>query len=90
MEKQGQEVKILLLPKDPLDKKNILLEIRAGTGGDEASLFETFDLSGAGTQPAWAKALFQSSELFRLSSLRLDWFGFGAQADPLGRNQRAI
>jgi peptide chain release factor 1 len=39
LEEQQQEVKILLLPKDPLDKKNILLEIRAGTGGDEAALF---------------------------------------------------
>ncbi|MCX8011846.1 MAG: PCRF domain-containing protein, partial [Desulfobacterota bacterium] len=29
----------LLLPKDPLDKKNIILEIRAGTGGEEAALF---------------------------------------------------
>ena len=33
------ELKILLLPKDPLDDKNILLEIRAGTGGEEAALF---------------------------------------------------
>ncbi|MBI5175815.1 MAG: peptide chain release factor 1 [Candidatus Melainabacteria bacterium] len=33
------ELKILLLPKDPNDEKNIMLEIRAGTGGDEASLF---------------------------------------------------
>jgi peptide chain release factor 1 len=33
------ELKVLLLPKDPLDDKNILLEIRAGTGGDEAALF---------------------------------------------------
>ncbi len=33
------ELKILLLPKDPMDDKNILLEIRAGTGGDEAALF---------------------------------------------------
>ena len=33
------ELKILLLPKDPNDEKNILLEIRAGTGGDEAALF---------------------------------------------------
>jgi peptide chain release factor 1 len=32
-------IKILLLPKDPLDEKNIIIEIRAGTGGDEASLF---------------------------------------------------
>ncbi|OCX42944.1 peptide chain release factor 1 [Campylobacter ornithocola] len=34
-----EELKILLLPKDPNDDKNIFLEIRAGTGGDEASLF---------------------------------------------------
>ena len=34
-----QELKILLLPKDPNDEKNILLEIRAGTGGEEAGLF---------------------------------------------------
>lgn len=33
------ELKILLLPKDPNDHKNIILEIRAGTGGDEAALF---------------------------------------------------
>ena len=37
-DKQHQ-IKILLLPKDPNDAKNILLEIRAGTGGDEAALF---------------------------------------------------
>ncbi len=34
-----EELKVLLLPKDPLDDKNIVLEIRAGTGGDEATLF---------------------------------------------------
>jgi peptide chain release factor 1 len=34
-----QELKVLLLPKDPNDEKNVILEIRAGTGGDEASLF---------------------------------------------------
>lgn len=34
-----QKVKILLIPKDPNDDKNILLEVRAGTGGDEAALF---------------------------------------------------
>ena len=33
------EIRILLLPKDPNDEKNVLLEIRAGTGGDEAALF---------------------------------------------------
>lgn len=35
----AQELKLLLLPKDPLDEKNIILEVRAGTGGEEASLF---------------------------------------------------
>src|SRR6267143_4085370 len=33
------ELKILLVPKDPNDEKNVVLEIRAGTGGDEAALF---------------------------------------------------
>ena len=33
------EIKILLLPKDPNDERNVVLEIRAGTGGDEAGLF---------------------------------------------------
>src|SRR5262245_31475666 len=33
------EIKILLVPKDPNDAKNVILEIRAGTGGDEAALF---------------------------------------------------
>ena len=36
IEQQAQE---LLIPKDPRDEKNLLLEIRAGTGGDEAALF---------------------------------------------------
>jgi len=34
-----EELKVLLLPRDPNDDKNIVLELRAGTGGDEASLF---------------------------------------------------
>jgi peptide chain release factor 1 len=34
-----EELKILLLPKDPRDEKNVFLEIRAGTGGEEAALF---------------------------------------------------
>jgi peptide chain release factor 1 len=39
LEKLAQELKILLLPRDPNDGKNVVLEIRKGTGGDEASLF---------------------------------------------------
>jgi peptide chain release factor 1 len=34
-----RELKLLLLPKDPLDEKSVIVEIRAGTGGDEAALF---------------------------------------------------
>jgi peptide chain release factor 1 len=34
-----EEIKLLLLPKDPNDERNVILEIRAGTGGDESSLF---------------------------------------------------
>lgn len=37
--KAEEELKVLLLPKDPNDEKNVILEIRAGTGGDEATLF---------------------------------------------------
>lgn len=37
--KLEQQIKIALLPPDPLDEKNIILEIRAGTGGEEAALF---------------------------------------------------
>ncbi len=39
VESLEQELKILLLPKDPNDDKNVIMEIRAGTGGDEAALF---------------------------------------------------
>ncbi len=39
VEELEQQIKILLLPKDPNDDKNIILEIRAGAGGDEAALF---------------------------------------------------
>ncbi len=38
-EELGQRIRALLLPKDPNDEKNVLLEVRAGTGGDEATLF---------------------------------------------------
>jgi peptide chain release factor 1 len=41
IERLGEEIRLLLIPKDPNDEKNILIEIRAGAGGDEASLFAT-------------------------------------------------
>ena len=39
VEELEQELKILLLPKDPNDEKNVFVEILAGAGGDEAALF---------------------------------------------------
>lgn len=39
IERNQDELKVLLLPKDPNDEKNVILEVRAGTGGDEAALF---------------------------------------------------
>ena len=39
VEELEQELKILLLPKDPNDEKNVIVEIRGGAGGDEAALF---------------------------------------------------
>ncbi|HYO62222.1 MAG TPA: peptide chain release factor 1 [Pyrinomonadaceae bacterium] len=39
LERAEEELRVLLLPRDPNDEKNVLIEIRAGTGGDEATLF---------------------------------------------------
>ena len=39
LQKMEDELKVLLIPKDPNDSKNVIVEIRAGTGGDEAALF---------------------------------------------------
>ena len=58
-------IKIFLLPKDPNDEKNVLLEIRAGTGGDEASLFagDLFKMySRYADKRGWRVELMSSSE----------------------------
>jgi peptide chain release factor 1 len=64
-EKLEEEIKVLLLPKDPNDDKNVVLEIRAGTGGDEATLFaaEIFRMYSryAETQ-GWKMEITSSSE----------------------------
>ncbi len=39
LEQRNDDLRLLLLPKDPNDERNVILEIRAGTGGDEATLF---------------------------------------------------
>lgn len=60
------KVKLLLVPKDPLDGKNIIMEIRAGTGGDEAALFAS-DLYRMYTRYAeskgWKVEVISSSEI---------------------------
>ena len=59
------EIKVLLLPKDPNDDRNIFIELRAGTGGDEAALFVA-DLFGAYLRYAdnqgWKTEIMNSSE----------------------------
>ncbi|MFT4112922.1 peptide chain release factor 1 [Silvibacterium sp.] len=60
-----EELKILLLPKDPNDEKNVIVEIRAGTGGDEASLFaaEMFRMYARyAEQRRWKVDILSSSE----------------------------
>ncbi|MFI3282763.1 MAG: PCRF domain-containing protein, partial [Rikenellaceae bacterium] len=39
LEQMEEEIKLLLIPKDPQDNKNAIVEIRGGTGGDEAAIF---------------------------------------------------
>ena len=39
LEVAGEQLKLMLLPKDPLDERNIMLEVRAGPGGEEAALW---------------------------------------------------
>ena len=69
LEQEREEIeaatRILLLPKDPNDAKNVILEIRAGTGGDEASLFagELFKMySRYAEKRGWRVELMSSSE----------------------------
>jgi len=60
-----EDLKLLLLPKDPNDEKNVVVEIRAGTGGDEASLFaaEVFRMySRFAEQHRWKVEVLSSSE----------------------------
>jgi peptide chain release factor 1 len=60
-----EELKLALLPKDPNDEKNVIVEIRAGTGGDEASLFaaEIFRMySRFAEQRRWKVEVLSSSE----------------------------
>ena len=64
LEKIAKEMKVLLLPKDPNDEKNVFLEIRAGAGGDEASLFaqDLFRMySRLAEKKGWKKEIMSTS-----------------------------
>jgi len=64
LEKIKKELKVLLLPKDPNDGKNVFLEIRAGAGGDEASLFaqDLFRMySRLAEKKGWKKEIMSTS-----------------------------
>ncbi len=64
-EELNERIKVLLLPKDPLDEKNIILEIRGGTGGDEAALFagELFEMYARYAEgKRWKVEIMSSSE----------------------------
>jgi peptide chain release factor 1 len=61
----GDDLRMLLVPKDPNDEKNVILEIRAGTGGDEAALFaaELFRMySRFAERQRWKLDVLSSSE----------------------------
>ncbi|QEN07046.1 peptide chain release factor 1 [Oceanispirochaeta crateris] len=65
-EKMAEKIRLLMVPKDPLDGKNIIMEIRAGTGGDEAALFAA-DLYRAYSRYAenqgWKVEIMSSNEI---------------------------
>jgi peptide chain release factor 1 len=65
LEKTEESLRILLLPRDPNDEKNVILEIRAGTGGDEATLFAAEMLRMYGRyaeRQGWKMEILDSSE----------------------------
>jgi peptide chain release factor 1 len=65
-EKLRLELRSLLLPKDPRDERNVILEIRAGTGGDEAALFaaDLFRMYGRyAERQGWSVEILDSSEI---------------------------
>jgi peptide chain release factor 1 len=65
-EKLRSELRSMLLPKDPRDERNVILEIRAGTGGDEAALFaaDLFRMYGRyAERQGWSVEILDSSEI---------------------------
>lgn len=65
LEKLEEDIKWMLIPKDPEDAKNVMVEIRAGTGGDEASIFagDLFDMyKRYADTKAWKSSIIDYSE----------------------------
>src|SRR5438874_11736561 len=65
LEQAEEDLRILLLPRDPNDEKNVILEIRAGTGGDEATLFASEMLRMYGRyaeRQGWRMEILDASE----------------------------
>ena len=73
VEELEQELKILLLPKDPNDDKNVIVEIRAGAGGDEAALFaaEVYRLY----------VHYAESQRWKVETLNVDEIGIGGMKE---------
>lgn len=73
IEELEQELKILLLPKDPNDDKNVIVEIRAGAGGDEAALFaaEIYRLY----------VHYAESQRWKVETLNVDEIGIGGMKE---------
>ncbi|MBD5459787.1 MAG: peptide chain release factor 1 [Lachnospiraceae bacterium] len=73
VEELEQKLKILLLPKDPNDEKNVIVEIRAGAGGDEAALFaaEMYRLY----------VHYAESQRWKVETLNVDEIGIGGMKE---------
>lgn len=71
LERLTEEIKVLLLPKDPNDEKNVIVEIRGGTGGEEAALF-AYDLYRMYT--AYAEKQGWHTEIVSLNETELGGF----------------
>ncbi len=68
-----QQLKILLLPKDPNDEKNVIVEIRAGAGGDEAALFAA--------QIYRVYVRYAERQRWRVETMNIDEIGIGGMKD---------
>ena len=81
IEELEQELKILLLPKDPNDDKNVIVEIRAGAGGDEAALVRSRNLP-------YVCTLCREPAVGRWRLMEVDEIGIGGMKEVSIHDQR--